>query len=39
MMSQNYFEPVKQSVGDMQTGDSELELHGFAEALETAVFF
>jgi hypothetical protein len=37
-MSQNYLEPVKQRVSDMQTGYSDLELHGFAEASETAVF-
>jgi hypothetical protein len=35
--SQNYLEPVKQTVSDMQTGDSNLELHGFAEISETAL--
>jgi hypothetical protein len=36
-MSQDYLEPVKQRVSDMQTGDSNLELHGFADASETAL--
>jgi len=36
-MSQNYLEPVKQRVSDMQTGDSNLELHSFDEASETAL--
>jgi hypothetical protein len=36
-MSQNYLEPVKQRVSDMETVDSNLELHGFAEASETAL--